>query len=187
MNAGGVDQYRLKFALNFDAVFSTFITAPNTGWIDSTINRMTVDTQPTNGTDVRIVFDPANYAINDSRPFWLQFAPVSDGIEGTPGAPTLVLPDASNYGVKVFVIKGVAPSAGPLQLDFPKVMQNVQVNNEGADNLLVGTEDGGPMAAILPSLGIQSLTWEGGVPSLWVQGDGANVPFSATTTFFFPW
>jgi len=187
MNAGVVDEYRLGFALNFDAAFATFITAPNTGFYDSNIPRGKIETQPTTGKDVRIVFDPATYAINDNNPFWLQFTPVTDGVPGTPGAPTLVMPDAAHYGTNIITIKGEAPNGSTLQIDLPRRMQDFQVTNEdGANNLLVGTENGGPMTAFLPLVGTQSMGHLGALGSLWVEGVGGDVLFSASFTLAFP-
>lgn len=184
---GSIHEYRLKFALNFDQVFATFLTSSNVGHIDSSINRNVVDTQPTTGTSVRIVFDPSTYAINDNNPFWLQYVLVTDGVEGTPGAPTLVVPDAIHYGTGVIVIRGDAPAAAPLQIDLPRKMTNFQITNEdGANNLLVGAEDGGPMTAVLPLVGTQAFNYGAAQGSLYVQGDGGDVTFSAAFTMAFP-
>jgi hypothetical protein len=187
MSAAAIDEYRFKFALNFDQVFATFLTSPNSGFLDDNVNRNTIDTQPTTGTDVRIVFDPSTYAINDNRHFWLQFFPVTNGIEGVGGAPTLVLPDGAHYGTGIVVIQGEAPNGSTLQLDLPRRMEDFRVTNEdGVNNLLVGTEDGGPMTTILPLVGVQNIGYSGEQGSLYVEGVGGDVPFSATFTLAFP-
>jgi len=187
MDAGVVDQYRFKFALNFDQAFVTFLTAPNIGFLDPAINRNVIDTQPTTGTDVRVIFDPSTYAINDERHFWLQFFPVKDGVEGTGGGLTLVLPDSSYNGTRVITIQGEAPNGTTLQLDLPRSIQDLVVTNEdGGNNLLLGTEDGGPMAAILPLVGAQNISLLSKQDSLFVEGDGGDVPFSAMFTLAFP-
>jgi hypothetical protein len=59
----GLDQlgYRIAWAQNFDGSFTTIINSSNVGFLDPNVNRMKVETQPTTGTDVRIVFDPSSY------------------------------------------------------------------------------------------------------------------------------
>jgi len=184
----GVDGYRLKWATNFDGVFTTILTSTNIGFLDEAVNRNVIDTQPV--TDkVRMVFNPATYAIPDAISFWLMFFPVIGGVEQTPGAATLVLPSSANHGIGDVVIAGTAPSGAPLQLDLP-LMQDIRFVNEssggGSANLLVATEDGGPQLAILPLIGEQSLGLMGTQGTIYVQGDGANVAFSATLTLAFP-
>jgi len=182
-----VDGYRIKWATNFDAgAWTTVLTSTKVGYIDPAVNRNVIETQPTTGKDVRIVFDPATYSIPDTSQFWLRFYPVIGGVEQTPGAPTLVLPDSMRHGVGMVVIQGTAPSAAPLQLDLPTLMQDFQVTNEDAANLFLGTVDGGPMVTILPAVGIQSIGLWGSQGTIYVQGDGAAVNFSAVFTLAFP-
>jgi len=183
----GVDTYRLKSASNFDVAFVTFLDSTNIGYLDPNVNRNVIETQPTAGRQVRIVFDPVSYGIDDTKAFWLQFVPVIGVIEGTPGAPTLVLPDTSLHGSGIVVIHGDAPAASPLQLDLPRRMEDFRVINEdGANGLFIGTEDGGPMITIPALLGVQNLGIQGVQGSLYVQGDGGDVPFSAMFTLAFP-
>lgn len=186
-SVGVVDEYRFKYAPNFDQAFATILTSPNIGYIDPAVNRNVIETQPTVGTHVRIVFDPTTYAINDDQHFWLKFFPVTNGMEGLGGAATLVLPDKAHYGTGIIVIHGNAPNGVSLQLDLPRSMQDFRIINEdGANKLLVGTEDSGPMAAILPLIGIQNFGLLGSQGSLYVKGVGGNVPFSAMFTLSFP-
>lgn len=62
----GVTGYRLKWSPNFDGTFTSFLTAPNVGFLDQTINQHKVDVQPMGGTasnggrNIRIVFNPSN-------------------------------------------------------------------------------------------------------------------------------
>jgi hypothetical protein len=184
---GVVSEYRLKYAANFDGVFATILTAPNFGFIDSNVNRNVIETQPFTGTSVRIVFDPVTYGIVDNKSFWLQFFPVTDGVEGAGGAPTLVLPDEARFGTGIVIIQGSAPGIAPLQLDFPRRVQDLNITNEdGASNLLVGTEDGGPLSAVLPLIGSQNFGLLGAQGSIYVKGDGGPVAFSARFTLAFP-
>lgn len=182
----GVDGYRLKWAQNFDDMFADILTSTNVGFIDDNVNRMVIEGQPVQGK-VRIVFDPDTYSITDTSAFWLKFVPVTGGVEGTPGAPTLVLPSTANHGVGIVVIAGTAPSAGPLQLDLPRIMQDIRfVNQDGANNLLVASEEGGPQYAILPEVGEQTYGLMGTQGTIYVQGESGDVDFSASFTTAFP-
>ena len=188
----GVDGYRIKWATNFDvSPFTTFLTAPNTGYLDSSINPRVIESQPVTGK-VRMVFNPATFGIPDAAPFWLRFCTVTGGMEGTLGAPTLVLTDNSHHGVGIVAISGTAPFVAPLQIDLPGLMQDFVIVNENlaSKNLFVGTEDGGPVVTIIPGAAapseVQVLSLLGTQGSLYVQGDGATVDFSATFTRAFP-
>lgn len=185
--------YRVKWAQNFDASsFTVIINSSNVGFLDPNVNRMKVETQPTTGTDVRIVFDPTSYSIDDTKSFWLQYAQVTGGVETLVSAPTLILPDSALKGQGIVTIAGTAPSgassANSLQLDFPFVMQNLQITNtDQNDTLFVSTEQGGPEVAIAPKLGFYGYAaiWAS-QPSIWVRGGGGTATFSATMTLSFP-
>jgi hypothetical protein len=184
--------YRIKWAQNFDGAFTAIINSTNVGFLDPNVNRNTVETQPTTGKDVRIVFNPTSYSITDTSSFWLQFAQVTGGVETLVSAPTLIMPDSALKGQGIVTIAGNAPSgassANSLQLDLPFVMQNFQIINQGTGTLCVSTEAGGAEMQVYPdSTGNSPYTtvW-GSQPSIWVRGVGASVAFSATFTLAFP-
>lgn len=197
-------QYRLKWAQNFDASFTTIITATNIGYIDPNINSYALDTQPLggftglagSGRNVRIVFNPTTFGITDTNAFWLQFVQVVGGVEQTPGAPTLVLPDSMNHGVGIVTIHGGSPaessSASSLQLDLPRLVEEIRIQNEaalGGNNVYVATEANGPETQIPPNIsGAEEYTFlRGTQSSLWVRNDGGGtVNFSARFTLAFP-
>ena len=189
--------YRVKWSQNFDGSFAAIINSSNVGYLDPAVNRMTVETQPTTGKDVRIVFNPATYSIDDTKSFWIQYAQVVGGTETLVSAPTLILPDSANKGQGIVTIAGTAPagtaSANSFQIDLPFIAQNFQITNTaatGATNVLyVSTEAGGPEMAVGPALGFPGYTTiTGAQPSIWVRGSsgGAGVTFSATFTLAFP-
>lgn len=193
----GVDTYRLKWAANFDAAFTAFLNSTNVGYLDPAVNQQKLDVQPlgsmtaTGGRAVRIVFDPATFSIPDTSSFWLQYVPVTGGVEGTASAPTLILPDSANKGVGEVTIHGNAPnagtSAGSLQLDFPFLMQNIKIHNEdGTNSLYVSTEAGGPEQKLEPDTFPQWANLLGTQGSIWVRGGGGVVAFSAVMTLAFP-
>lgn len=201
----GLDQfgYRIAWAQNFDGTFNTtsptsgvIINSTNVGFLDPNVLRNKIDTQPTTGTDVRIVFDPTSYGITDTSSFWLQFSQITGGSQTLVSAPTLILPDSANKGQGNVTIAGTAPSGGAsansLQLDLPFVFQNFQITNTATPAvsgtvLYVSTEAGGPEMAVGPGLGFPGYqTIWGAQPSIWVRGGGATCTFSATFTLAFP-
>lgn len=172
----GVDGYRLKWGANFSSVPATIITSTNVGFIDDNVNRNVIETQPLNG-QVRIVFDPTTYTIPDAVSFWLQFFPVTAGVEGTPGAMTLVLP--ANMGNTSQIVIAGTPS-GTQQLDLPMI-KNITVQN--AASITVATESGGAAFTVPGSAAdAHSLGFLGQVSTLYVTG-GA---FSLTASLAFP-
>jgi hypothetical protein len=172
----GVDGYRLKWGANFSTAPTTFLTSTNVGFRDSNIHQGLVDSQPL-GDQVRIVFDPTTYSIPDSNSFWLQFVPVTNGVEGTPGAMTLVLPP--NMGNTSLITIAGTPT-GTQQLDLPMV-RNIIVQNAAA--LSVSVESGGAVYTV-PGSATEShdLGFLGQVSTLYVNG-GA---FSLTASLLFP-
>jgi len=188
----GVAEYRLKWAQNFDGVFATIIAAPNWGFYDDTINRGKIDSQPSTGTSVRMTFDPVTFGIDDTKSFWVQlwhFPP--GGPEVQVSASSLLLPESAHHGVGIVTIQGNAPSAassaGALQLDFPRLMQDFRVFNQDALNdLFISTEQSGPEQKVPPAPAAQYTDFIATQGSLWVRGGGAIVPFSATFTLAFP-
>jgi len=194
-NVVGVDGYRIKWATNFDGLFAdTVLTSTNMGYMDPAINRAVIEAQPTGG-QVRIVFDPAsaedNGPIDDTLPFWIKVVHVVGGVEQTPSAATLLLPDSARHGVGIISIAGNAPneasSADSLQIDLPMLMQDFRFHNsDGANSLFVATQAGGPEQEIPANLAMQTLGILGTQSTLFVRGGGGVVPFSATFTLAFP-
>lgn len=188
--------YRIKWAQNFDGVFAAIINSTNVGFLDDNVNRNVIETQPTTGTDVRIVFDPTTYSIDDTKSFWLQFAQVTGAAETLVSAPTLILPDSANKGVGLVTIHGAAlgatSSAGALQLDLPFLMADFRIHNEDTANYLyVSTEAGGPEQQLRPDTFPQFTSIAGTQASIWVRGAtpanvSAAVNFSAVFTAAFP-
>jgi len=130
--------------------------------------------------------------IVDTKPFWLQFFPMIGAGEGTPGAPTLVLPDSANNGLGIVVIEGTAPSGADsgdaLQLDLPRLMDDFTVHNrEGATSLFVSMEfEGAEKEFKGGTLSPVSLSYTGTQSQLFVRGGGATAEFSASFTSVFP-
>lgn len=188
----GVAGYRLKWAANFDAaVWTTFLTATNVGYLDPVVNPVVIEAQPTSGR-VRIVFDPATYSIPDTKSFWLElFHVAAGGAETQISAPSLILPDSAHHGIHQVTIHGDAPNAadstGSLQLDLPRLMGDFRIHVETVDrNLYVATEQDGAEQQLRPDTFPQSSNFSSTQGSLWVRGGGAVVTFSAIFTTAFP-
>jgi hypothetical protein len=172
----GVDGYRLKWGANFSSAPTTFLTSTNVGFRDSNVNPGLVDSQPL-GEQVRIVFDPTTYSIPDTTSFWLQFVPVTGGVEGTPGAMTLVLPP--NMGNTSSIVIAGTPT-GTQQLDLPMI-RDIKMQNAAA--VSVSVESGGAVFTVPGSTTDEhSLGFLGQVSTLYVNG-GA---FSLTASLLFP-
>lgn len=190
-----VDGFRIQKASNFDGSFTTMFTATNTGYVDPAINPWMIDAQNIGassfGPSVRVVFDPATYSLVDTKSFWLRYVPVTGGVAGTAGAPTLVLPPTANHGLGINVIRGQAPSGADstasLQLDLPRLMHDFRIHNEDATNpLFVSFEQDGAEVQLKAGAEEQMTSMFGTQGSLWVRGSGGAVNFSATFTAAFP-
>ena len=142
----GADQYRLKWASTFSGASTMIIETTNVGFLDPNVNRAYVESQPTNG-GVRMVFDPASYGISDQGSFWLQLVPVTGGVEGTPGAMTLVLPAFVRNNSLVTIL---GTPVGTQQLDLP-VLRDVRFENSASLN--VALEEGGAIFTVPDSPG----------------------------------
>lgn len=184
----GQDGYRLKTATNFDGSFATILTTTNTGYVDPTVDLRQQSVQP--GNIVRMLINPTTFSLVDTAPFWLQYVPVVNGVEGTPSGLLLVLPPT--YGTSILAISGNAPSganqAASLRLDFPRLVTDLRIHNEHASSdLMVGFDVGGPEIKVqAPLKEPQFVSQHGTHDSIWVRGSGAVVPFSATFTFANP-
>jgi hypothetical protein len=184
----GVDEYTLEWAQNFDGVFAPIVTSPLHGYCDDTLRFQAHI--PQSGDHVRIIFDPANYTIDDTKAFWMRFLPSSGGVPGTAGNPGLILPDQTGRGV--VVIAGNAPSgasiADSLQLDFPRLIEDLRVHNldPGATSLFVASDaTDTEFELIAGATQLPFLNLRGAIPSLRVRGGGATCAFTASFTLAF--
>lgn len=193
----GIQGYRLKAALNFDATFQTLFTGDiSTGHLDRAIDTRLL-TSLNNRDRVRLVFDPATYSAGpwnlvDTDHFWLRFFPVDfAGAEGAGGARVLVLPYDEMQAQGRVIIRGDAPiGAGPanaLRLDLPSRMKDIYIrSNEvaGGNFMAVSATPGGSEQLINPGETARFL--EGSVESLLVRSDTGAVNFTATMTNALP-
>jgi len=161
----GVDGYRLKWAENFDLPPQPLLTATNVGFLDPNVDRSRLSVQALED-QIRIVFDPASYGIPDGIAFWMQFVTVTGGVEGTPGAMTLVLPASFISTTGLIFIAG-APT-GTQQLDLP-LMRDFTFQCDG--DIEIGTEEGGQTFKVPGSATeIHSLSFLGSLATIYVTG-----------------
>lgn len=187
-----IDGYRLQWNTNFSGgSWTTLMTAPVQGFVDPAINLAA--NHVTNfgigpyGPPVRVIFNPTTYSIPDTKSFWLRFVPMTGVSAGTPGAPTLILPDTSGHGLGLNVIHGTAPngadSSASLQIDLPGNMRDFRIHNEeAATSLFVATEQDGPEVMLKFGAEEQLTSILAKQNSIWVRGGGATAVFSATFT-----
>ncbi|MFA5387355.1 MAG: hypothetical protein WC322_03075 [Candidatus Paceibacterota bacterium] len=182
----GVDGYRIEWAANFDVAFTTLVTSSINGYVDDSLRDMAHAIAA--GNNVRIIVNPADHTITDTKPFWLRFVPVVGGVPGTPGNSGLILPDAS--GRAVCVIAGNAPNAatitGSIQLDFPRLVEDLRIVNNGSNSLFVAPVDSDAEFEIKSGgTQIPFTNLRGAIPGIRVRGGGAVVAFQATFTLAF--
>ena len=188
----GVEGYRLKAAANFDAAPVTFLTAPKFGFLDTAgVDQRKIEAQPSTA-QVRIVFNPATYLLNDANHIWLTLFHVDGaGVETQASARTLLLPDDTQFlsrGIGHVQLRGSAPAAatvaGSLQLDLPRLMTDWRILNEsGATAALVAFEEGGPEFRLPPNATLpQFQTFTAQAGSVFIRGDGGAATLSIQAT-----
>lgn len=142
----GAKNYVFKFASNFDVGFTAFQTVPQSGFRSPTA----FDSGPAEGFRgrTRFTFNPADYSMDDAKPMWLRIQ--QNNVDGTVGADEamhLILPPGSQ-GRKPVVLNGNAPAgaaiANSLELQLPHQMQGIELQNNGAGDMFVAFEPGGP-------------------------------------------
>jgi hypothetical protein len=193
-----VKGYRLQAATNFDATFTTILTADiSSGYLDPAVDRNKLNAL-NNPNQIRVVFDPQTFftptGIEDSKQFWLKFVPVNfAGVPGTASSPCLILPDSNLRGDSRAVIHGDAPSgttvANSLEILLPFRTQDLEIRNrEASTDLYVALSEGGH--EILLDAGATTLSQvefeEGPVESFLVRGSGGTANFSASFTSWLP-
>jgi hypothetical protein len=193
-----VKGYRLQAATNFDATFTTILTADiSSGYLDPAVDRNKLNAL-NNPNHIRVVFNPQTFftptGIEDSKQFWLKFVPVDySGTPGTASSPCLILPESALRGDSRVLIGGTAPSGttvgNSLQLLLPFRTQDLTIHNhEPITDLYVALDEGG--AEVLLDAGSSTLSQmqfaDGAIDSFLVRGDSSTATFSASFTSYLP-
>lgn len=184
--------YRLQAATNFDASFTTILTADiSSGYLDRNINPSKIHAI-NNPNHIRVIFDPATFSLNDNQHIWLRYVPVDfAGSAGTAGNPSLILPDDELRAQARVIIAGTAPSAADvgasLVLNLPYRMHDIGIRNNsasGATVLYVSTAIGAPELQVG---GQETASLKDGAQGcLLVRGGGGTASFSADFTHSMP-
>jgi len=193
-----VKGYRLDAATNFDATFTTILTADiSSGYLDPNVNASSLNAL-NNPNQIRIAFDPQSFftptGIEDSKSFWLKFVPVSfSGVPGTASSPCMILPESNLRGDSRVLIGGTAPAgttvADSLEILLPFRTQDLTIHNhEPITDLYIALDEGG--AEVLLDAGSSTLSQmqftDGPIESFLVRGDGSTASFSASFTSYLP-
>ena len=189
----GVAAYQFQAATNFDAAFTTFDTVPSGGKASQTATDLAIDGSSKFRGLTRFLFNPADYAttgVSETKPMFVRvlFVPfVGAGVTSVPGTPSgthMVLPYDSSPD-RPIVLNGTAPGAtsmtGSLELQLPGQCRNLQIQVNGAADMWVAFEPGGPEFRI-PALSVEFTSLSLFAPvvtQLFFRGDGAATTFNA--------
>jgi hypothetical protein len=183
VSRAGAKSYTFKASTNFDVAAVAFQSVPQDGFRSPTA----FDSGPAEGFRgrTRFTFAPADYSLDDTKPIWLRIQQVNvDGTTGPDEAFHLV-PPYNPQGRKAVVLAGNAPNgaslAASLEIQLPHQMQGIELQNNGANDLYVAFEPGGPEFKVPPlTTGFTNLSVNyPTVSQLFVRGSGAVVAFAA--------
>jgi hypothetical protein len=145
--------YILKAASNFDATFNPFATGPTTGWASRSIHNQAMDSGAFRGR-TRVIFNPADYTLDDAKPLWLRIATVNlAGVVGADESIHLILPYNAQPNRPVVIHGTVAAAADlttSLEINLPQQCTNPTIQNDGANDLYVAFELGGSEFRVPP-------------------------------------
>lgn len=185
----GVDGYRFDAASNFDQTYTTLFTTTVGGHIDPVLNTPANVTQPLTNK-IRIIFDPSNYSLDDSKTFWMRFVPVTGGTPGTPGTGVMVLPDGGGRGM--IILAGATPVGATitssLTLGLPGLVEDLRiVNTDSTNPMFVASDESDAEYRLDPITSATPIVaFRGAISTLRVRSTSAAVQFSATCTLAFP-
>lgn len=170
--------YIFKYAANFDVGFIPIQTVPQSGFRSP----QAFDSGPAEGFRgrTRFTFNPLDYGMDDAKPIWLRIQQVNvDGTLGSDEAMHLILP-YNPQGRKAVVLAGTAPIGAALvnslELQLQHQMQSIELQNNGAADLFVAFEPGGPEFKVTPlSTGFTNLSVNyPTISQLFVRGTAAT-------------
>ncbi len=180
----GITSYKFQSASNFDASFTTFANIPASGYASSTAITGFGSEQAYRGL-TRFIFNPADYSITDTSPFFVRIIPAINGVDEPTEAIHMVLPYSSSPDRPV-ILTGSAPSAGSLsgslEIQLPGQCRGLEIqNNDAGNDMYVAFEPGGPEHRV-PAIATTFTVFTTIVPvftQLFVRGSGGAVPFNA--------
>lgn len=179
----GVRAFTFKVSANFDIAPVAVQVVPRDGFRSPNA----FDAGPSEGFRgrTRFIFKPSDYGLDDAKPMWMRIAPIAaDGTVGADEAFHVIL-SYSSQPRRPVVLNGTAPTGATvddsLELNLPAQCQNLELQNNGAQDLYVAFERGGAEYRIAPlSTGFTNLSLVfPAFSQLFVRGNGAPVAFGA--------
>jgi hypothetical protein len=176
-------EYRFRVSTNFDAAPTVIQTVPRRGFrspsaVDNGYNDARFKGK------VRFLFNPIDYiasGIVDTSPFFIAMAtrPLN-GVFGTFSSQHMIVPYDSSSD-PLIVLNGDAPMAasitGSLEIQLPRIVDELIVKNVDAANLHLAFNSGGPEYQINPSTVLELADIS--ASQIFVRGEGAAVTFNA--------
>lgn len=181
----GVISYQFQSATNFDGSFTTFDTVSSSGKASKSVGDMAYEPGGFRGL-TRFVFNPTDYALDDTKPLWVRIRPITSAGVGTAEAAMLVLPYL-NVQNRTVVIAGTAPTgadqAAALELQLPGRCTDF-VFKSGAESLLLSFEAGGSEIGVFESATFNyTMSLRNQTSSqIFVRSAGAPIVFEAIMT-----
>lgn len=182
--------YILKYASNFDGVFVPFANVPANGFRSRSVTDSSFTSEQFRGK-TRIIFNPVDFTLDDTKPIWIRIAAVAmGGAIGPDETIHLILPyqPPSN---RMFILSGTAPAAatiaGSQELQLPQQCKNVTIQVNSSDNTVGSTHDlyiafepGGTEFKV-PTLASEFTNFESiysSISQIFIRGNGGTSPFS---------
>lgn len=196
-NRPNVDGFIIKSAANWDGSFTALSgfpakISPESGWIDADLRGGAHVGM--GGDHTRVIFKPSNHGLSDTGPLWLQVACTVGGVEQTlpgtngPGAPTLIL-GVNDAPTAMQAIAGTTRTLASLaladQIDFPRLVENVRIVNNGTNDISIAFNPEGPEVTIKGNGG-ELTGFHGTVSSIFVRTGTGTSAFTATFTIANP-
>lgn len=175
-------EYRFRVSTNFDAAPTNIQDVPRRGLRSASAVDNGYNDSRFKGK-VRFLFNPVDYAasgILDTSPFFIAMAtrPLN-GVFGSFSAQHMIVPyDPSSD--PLIVLNGDAPNgatiANSLEIQLPRIVDELIIKNIDAANLHIAFNSGGPEYQINPSTVLELADIS--ASQIFVRGEGAAVTFN---------
>ncbi len=181
----GIGSYVFQRATNFDGSFSDFETVPASGKASKSVQDLAIRGSSSFRGQTRFSFDPSDYSIDDSKPFYVRIKQVPvNGSVGSAEAMHMILPYAASPNRPV-VLNGTAAAGSTvndsLEIQLPHQCENLQIEVTGNTDLMVAFEPGGTEFRV-PALSVSFTNLSLIAPlvtQLFIRGAGVDTTFNA--------
>ena len=186
----GVIGFRFSFATNFDAPFTPFQVVRNQGMkvlrppVSGGPRTPDVSSGKQRKNFVGFIFDPTEYGITDTAPFFIRVEPeTSPGVFGAAEAIHLILPYSSTPD-RPIVLSGTVPAgatlANSLEIQLPYQCNNWEIDNIGINYLCFASNPLGDEFSI-PTGAIFEQTYSP-VSQIFIRGVGGATTLTSVFT-----